>query len=188
MRVTLNHALSFRVEKCPFRGGARQSSPSRDARSFGSPALLPLAARIVAQETKTRSSCGIGCPGWVFSEGKRLRGASSARQIEEWLGLEASIALLRHPSWVMGKILPFKPLWDGSEDMEALLREFFAAERELEIEEVDPEIVHRAKEIPWLMSLLPPLTPGRGDRSPRERRQREKGSRRWFGPVSRFEL
>ncbi len=50
----------------------------------------------------------------------------------------------------MGKILTFKR---PCEDIEALLREFFAAERELENDEVLQEIVRRAKEIPQL--LLP---------------------------------
>ena len=47
---------------------------------------------------------------------------------------------------------------DRHADIEKLLREFYAEERELESEEVDPEIVRRAKEIPWLMSLLRPRT------------------------------
>ena len=73
-------------------------------------------------------------------------------------------------------------------DMEKLLREFFALERELD-REVDPEIVRRAKEIPEWLNLLPPIQPAvpRGDRSRRERRRRETGSRRWWR-VSRSQL
>jgi len=80
----------------------------------------------------------------------------------------------------MGKILTFERP-DRHADVEKLLREFYAEELELG-REVDPEIVRRAKEIPWLLSLLPAMPPvaQRGDRSRRQRRRREKGSRRWF--------
>ncbi len=45
----------------------------------------------------------------------------------------------------MGQILEFKR---PNEDMEELLREFFAAERELENDEVLQEIVRKAKDLP----------------------------------------
>ena len=45
----------------------------------------------------------------------------------------------------MSKILAFKRAWDGYEDLEELLREFFAAELELENDEVLQAIVRRGE-------------------------------------------
>ena len=52
----------------------------------------------------------------------------------------------------MGKLLAFKTPEEGCEDMEVLLRVFYAEEREMRECEWVEEAVRRAKEIPRLTS------------------------------------